>query len=213
MSSPEVQRLQDVVTFISATGRNVNTRNGPKTVWDCKTQDGRTFQSWDQGLAQQAQNLVGQQVQVIYKETPSRDPQYPPNLQLETITPMGLQGPGAAAAPMQPAPMAAQPAPTPMGAAPMQPAQTAPLPASHGTPGAGTGSGPSQEDKASMRRSAAVKAASYLAASLGGDDPETDFWLLAEQVLTYIETGNDPFRSSQSAQAGQAAPNEFPPGF
>lgn len=194
MSSPEVQRLQETVVFLSVAGRQVNTRNGQKTVWDCKTQDGRTFQTWDQPLALQAQNLVGQQVQVVYKEKPSRDPQYPPNLELETITPMGLPGSGAAAASM--APMAA-----PTAAAP----QMAPL-QQVGSPAGGLASpaaGPMTEhDKDCMRRSAAVKAAAYAWAA----DPETqDFWILVDQILVFIETGNDPVPFSGGEQQQQAA--------
>jgi hypothetical protein len=189
--------------------RQVNTRYGQKTVWDIKSQDGRRFQSWDQGTGMQAQNLAGQQVRVIYVEKPSSDPQYPPNLQLESIQPLGLPGPGAAAVAV-PA-QAPQAAPQQAPAAQPAPAAAQPLPAAQATPGAGS-SGPSAEDKASMRRSAAVKAGAYLCAG----DPEIDFWRLVDQILTFIETGKDPIPflnsdAESSQQTGQQ--DEFPPGF
>lgn len=193
MNAPELGRYQDTILVVSSTPRNVNTKYGQKQVWDITAQDGRKFQSWEAGIGMQAANLAGQQVTVVYVEKPSRDPQYPPNLEVESLTPQpGFTGAAAQAQPgpppqAQPAaqpqpqqPPAPQPAPVP---APMAP-QAAPQPQA-----ASPAAGPMTEhDKECMRRSAAVKAASYAWAA----DPEQDYWKLVDQILVYIETGNDP---------------------
>lgn len=191
-------RYEDHVTFQSVTPRQVNTRNGVKTVWDIVDDRGRKLQTWNQELSQQAFNLVGQPVRIEYVEKPSSDPQYPPNLQLELIQPTGMAGPGAAAVAQQaaPAPQPQQAAPQPMQAAP-SPMQAAPLPAAQGTAGAGTG-GVSEHDKECMRRSAAVKAA----AMKWSADPDADFWMLVNEILVFIETGNDPIPFEAGQQPG-----------
>lgn len=195
-------RYEDHVTFQSVTPRQVNTRNGVKTVWDILDDRQRKLQTWNQELSQQAFNLVGQPVRIEYVEKPSSDPQYPPNLQLELIQPTGMAGPGAAAM-TQPASQPQQPQPQPVQAQPA-PMQAAPLPAAQGTAGAGTG-GVSDHDRDCMRRSAAVKAA----AMKWSADPDADFWMLVNEILVFIESGNDPipFNAGQAGAVTSAVPS------
>ncbi len=194
---PENPRFEDQIVIQSMTQRQVSTRYGDKTVVDVKDERGRDLQIWKTDLATQAYNLAfdpqtkqpnGVPLRVEYIEKPSSDPQYPPNLEIKAVGPAGAQGaPVAAPAQQQFAPGAAAAGVT-MGQAPVQ-APVLPQPAAAGgNPQIPQGrSGPSEDDKIHMRRSAAIKAAAVYSAGTGAD-----LWTSAHEMLRFIETGEDP---------------------
>jgi hypothetical protein len=199
--------FEDVIVVTSMTKRNVNTNFGAKDVFDVFDERGRKFGTFREQLATQMYALAFDArtntptkipIRVRFREKPSKNPDYPPNLSLESAEPAEAQamlgqprvpaadGAVGAAQGFQPAPPSA---PSPAAAAAVQAIPTAQR-------------GMAAEERLEIARSVAVKSAAWIASAQGLDMSEggIDFWRLVQEMTTFIETGNDPIPSSASAE-------------